>query len=363
MRRMAVSLAVSCGSIVILAVLAEVALRTLHPPRFDWRVMVWEHPVRELVLAPNFDGYFLGTRVRTNEFGHRVPTRWDKRYSRDKPPGVKRVLVFGDSFAFGDECAAEDSFPEQLQQALDPGFSRIQVLNLGVPAYNPFQEWNYIEESALAFEPDVVVLQFTETNDLEPLIPHSEQTAWKTLKGQMRRHLYLSVPLLELYGKVTALDRDVWLAPPAPDAFAARLRRTAAAYYHERQSIIERNELGWQQAEQSYRETASFLNAHQVPLVIVVLVASWDVECRAWNCTGVTTTFGEPLAEGQEFFKQLDRAVGGLTPYYISMARELAPYSLQSLAEGRGHYGPKKNRIVAQRLETVLRNIGIAGTQ
>lgn len=361
MRRVAVGLTLSLGSFVVCAVMAEVALRALNPARFDWRMMVWDHPVRDLTLAPNFDGYFLGTRVKTNEFGHRIPVSRDRRYTRDKPPGVTRVLVFGDSFAFGDEWPAEVSFPEQLQQRLDPTFSRIQVLNFGLPAYNPFQEWNYIEESALAFGPDVVVVQFTETNDLEPFMPQSGQTAWKGLKRRVRRHMYLSAPLLEVYGRATGLGRGVSLTRPAADEFTVRLRTIADGYYRERQSVIERNESGWQQAEQSYQKIASLLKAHGIPLVIVVLVASWDFECQAWKCAGMTTTFGDPLAEGQEFFRQLDRALGGLTPHYVSMARDLAPYSLQSLAEGTGHYGPKKNSIVAQRLENVLRNIRIVG--
>ena len=51
-------LTLSLGSLVVFAVMAEVALRVLNPARFDWRVMVWHHPVRDLTLAPNFDGTF-----------------------------------------------------------------------------------------------------------------------------------------------------------------------------------------------------------------------------------------------------------------------------------------------------------------
>ena len=60
----------------------------------------------------------------------------------------------------------------------------------------------------------------------------------------------------------------------------------------------------------------------------------------------MATTFDESLAEGQEFFRLLDRGLGGLDPHYISLARDLAPYFLQLLAERTGYCGPKKNRIV-----------------
>ena len=124
-----------------------------------------------------------------------------------------------------------------------------------MPAYNPFQGWNYIEESALAFGPDVVVVQFTETNDLEPFMPRSGQTAWKGLKRWVRRHMHVSTPLLEVYGKATGLGRGVSLTRPAADEFTVRLRTIAGGYYRERQSVIERNESGWRQAEQSFRRS------------------------------------------------------------------------------------------------------------
>ena len=88
-----------------LALVAEAALRIFNPLRLDWR-MVEHHPVRIETLSPNYDGPFGLIRVKTNEFGHRVPTTWAKRYGKDKPRGVTRILAFGDSFVFGDEWPA-----------------------------------------------------------------------------------------------------------------------------------------------------------------------------------------------------------------------------------------------------------------
>jgi len=166
-KRLAVNLSLSIVSLLFLVILTEVILRVFNPIDLDWR-MVIHHPVRVETLAPNFDGSFRGVHVQTNEFGHRVPTRWEKHYNLDKPQGVRRVLAFGDSFTFGLGWAAEDSFVEQLQQRLDSSFSQIQVLNFGVPGYNPYQELNYIRERALAFHPDVVIIQFTDQNDFYP---------------------------------------------------------------------------------------------------------------------------------------------------------------------------------------------------
>jgi lysophospholipase L1-like esterase len=70
-------------------------------------------------------------------------------------PGARpRVVVLGDSFAYGAEVAASEAFPAQLEAAL-PG---TEVLNLGVRAYSvgqaAFKYWLH----GRRYEPDVVVL-------------------------------------------------------------------------------------------------------------------------------------------------------------------------------------------------------------
>jgi lysophospholipase L1-like esterase len=83
-----------------------------------------------------------------------------------KPPGVKRVLVLGDSFVFGVGLTEEESFPSALARALRGATDAdIEVLNAGVPGYNLFQEVRVLERRAAAFAPDAIVLGFVE-NDL-----------------------------------------------------------------------------------------------------------------------------------------------------------------------------------------------------
>ena len=67
-----------------------------------------------------------------------------------KPPGLQRVLVLGDSFAFGYLLPEEDAYPSQLQGLLDK--------NAGVPGYGIDNQAALLEHRGLAFEPDVVVV-------------------------------------------------------------------------------------------------------------------------------------------------------------------------------------------------------------
>ena len=88
--------------------------------------------------------------------------------AEEKPPGVTRVAVLGDSITFGYWVAEADAFPRQLEALLNggPGRGRVEVLNFGVPGYNLEQATEMLRARALRFAPDVVVLALC-LNDLE----------------------------------------------------------------------------------------------------------------------------------------------------------------------------------------------------
>jgi lysophospholipase L1-like esterase len=92
----------------------------------------------------------------------------------EKPIGVRRIAVLGDSIAFGYWVAEEDGFPRQLEAMMNPAGAtgdRVEVLNFGVPGYNLDQEIEALRMKALAFSPDLVVLAFC-LNDLEGLFSY-----------------------------------------------------------------------------------------------------------------------------------------------------------------------------------------------
>jgi lysophospholipase L1-like esterase len=89
----------------------------------------------------------------------------------EKPAGVKRVAVLGDSIAFGYWVREEDAFPRQLESMLRAGGERVEVLDFGVPGYNLDQEIETLRAKALAFEPDAVVVAFC-LNDLEGIFSY-----------------------------------------------------------------------------------------------------------------------------------------------------------------------------------------------
>jgi hypothetical protein len=107
--------------------------------------------VRDVALAP-------GKRLNSNGRG----LRGAREYSYEKPPGVTRIVVLGDSFTFGEDVDDSETYSRQLETML-PG---VEVLNLGVHGYGHDQMLVYLREEGLRYKPDVVLLGFL-SDDME----------------------------------------------------------------------------------------------------------------------------------------------------------------------------------------------------
>jgi lysophospholipase L1-like esterase len=106
------------------------------------------HPVRGYELAPGVG--------EINSLGLRGP-----EVSPKKPDGVRRVVVIGDSYTFGLGVDVTESLPARLEARLNQdGTQHVEVLNLGTPGYNSDQEFMYLREKGMAFQPDAVVMAF-----------------------------------------------------------------------------------------------------------------------------------------------------------------------------------------------------------
>lgn len=83
----------------------------------------------------------------------------DREVAAAKPEGVKRVLVFGDSYAFGVGVDSKNVFSARLEERLAASASQpIEVVNMGVSGYSTDQEYLLFRERGLDLDPDLVVL-------------------------------------------------------------------------------------------------------------------------------------------------------------------------------------------------------------
>jgi hypothetical protein len=79
------------------------------------------------------------------------------------PHGRRRILILGDSVAFGSGLEAGERFSDLLGRAFGSG---VEVINAGVPGWGNDQELLFYERRLRALRPDVVVLTFTANNDV-----------------------------------------------------------------------------------------------------------------------------------------------------------------------------------------------------
>ena len=162
----AVPLLILAG-VVVGASLVELGLRLAVPGAPDLRGLHMAEPTRPWLyrLRPGAEAQREGrdgVRYRINEDGFR-----GRRYAQTPPANTFRIVVLGDSLTFGYGVAESEVYTTLLAGVLaEPrGGRAVEVLNLGVGGYNPYNEVALFEGIGAAYQPDLVLVQFC-INDL-----------------------------------------------------------------------------------------------------------------------------------------------------------------------------------------------------
>lgn len=124
-----------------------------HHPRWGWR----HRPGAEDTFVK------LGARqhIRINSKGLR-----EREIDYEKPPGVFRVLVLGDSTVVGFEVAPEDVFTRVAEDRLRQAGYPVEFINAGHRGWGTGQALLFLEDEGLRYRPDLVLYKWT-TNDLD----------------------------------------------------------------------------------------------------------------------------------------------------------------------------------------------------
>jgi lysophospholipase L1-like esterase len=264
---------------------AEVGLRVFDP---DGRFYLEEHlryrnealdyawstrPLAEVDLdgtlyrhKPDLDLDLGSFTLRTNALGLRGPA-----IERQKPPGTFRVLILGDSVAFGWGVDDDVTFVRRFERevlAKNAPERRCEVVNTGHPMYDTSQELALLRDEGLALQPDAVLLVYV-VNDVEPTRDVVEQSllgrapdpseavavpgdAWTWLADRCE-------PLLPALGTFLRLRSDE----------AERLRRSlppGATYAPER---FGKGPRGWARSRQALVAIRDLCRAAGVPLLVL----------------------------------------------------------------------------------------------
>lgn len=183
-----------------------------------------------------------------------------------KPPGEKRLLCIGDSYAFGLWCDEEETLAARLAALANETEHGSGVtwrgITLGTPGYHLGQTARALEQEGLALEPDLVVLYFN-TNDIE-------QTGFYYDDGLgLLRRDYLPLPV--------GLKRALWRWSHLYGWIAARHARMVESgseggpppYLEPRVPWAHVRVDNWDYAVAALARIANLCRAREVPLFVV----------------------------------------------------------------------------------------------
>lgn len=269
--------------------------------------MVHEH-------TPNAQAVLMGVDVRTNSRGLR-----DREFSLEKPAGVTRILVLGDSMTFGWGAAQDDTYPKVLERLLNekplPRMKpRVEVLNTGVGNYNTSQEVAYLRERGLEYQPDLVILGFF-LNDGEPTPRPTE--------GWLARNSAFYVLLASSWDNTLR-----W----------AGSRQDYKDYYRE---LYREDRPGWQECQRALRDLIDLCRERKIDLRIALI-----------------PELHKP-GSGYEFQEVHDQirdlgTKGGVPVYDLLDADWVDPPETYWVTPGDAHPNAKGHRVLAEALYKAL---------
>lgn len=135
-------------------------VRPLTPGALVWRHHErwgWHHEpnARDLFVKLGFE-----QEIEINSRGLR-----EREIPYDKPDGVRRILVIGDSAAVAFEVAPEERFTAVAERILREQGHPVEVINAGTRGWGTDQTLLFLRDEGLRYQPDVVLYLWTD-NDL-----------------------------------------------------------------------------------------------------------------------------------------------------------------------------------------------------
>ncbi len=146
--------------------------------------------------------------VTLNRYGYR-----ERDFELDKPKGVYRIDVIGDSLTYGQGIERNHRYTDLLQTMLASCPGRFEVLNFGVPGHETIDHWKTLNQTILKTHPDFVLLQWYQ-NDFDG---QSEATSHHYMpllpNRRLRRILNANTALYCLLNRQWMVIQDKYLMP------------------------------------------------------------------------------------------------------------------------------------------------------
>lgn len=235
-------------------------------------------------------------------------------------------------------------------------------MNAGVCGYGPLKVADYMGEAIPQWRPQAVVFQFFLGNDLVPQIDPADRGLGYRIFSRTIRDNFL------LY----RVGLDIWLG--GPDSMTAAWVRKKTGWPKARVSLFQhkkskletlraienlhqsmtqewRNQgLGWLQYRKALQRVAEICRDHPVKIIGLILPPNLDPSLRgdSWESTVSYEEIFEaqrPLYQALEKeFQDVGIPVLNTMSLWASLGKDLGKLD----EHGKGHFGPLKNRLIAE---------------
>ena len=271
-------------------------------------------------LKPNLDTLYEDSRLMTNSANFR-----GKEYDFQKPSHTYRILLLGDSVAFGRHLNAEDLLSTILEDSLGKECPEksFEVLNMGVEGYNTLQELELLKAKGLKYHPDLLIVYYC-FND-----PNQREYYFK--KNFINRHSVLARYVLYRFKKRMAkMDRQKRGIKSIPDDFRYLYQECPDCWKVTKSALIEMADLAQQE---------------EIPMVLLIAVEMsqdvldfregypfWYINELLEGLKHENLTVVDPLRDFSE--KNLEKEEVNIQSYPDRRANEIiAAYLIKKLKE------------------------------
>jgi hypothetical protein len=378
------------------ACLLEVGVRVFHPTSdFLWQ---WD-PHTGMRLIPGKRGRsvkpgLFDVAVEVNSAGFR-----DREHPLDKPPGVRRIALLGDSFLEGLQVPFEQSVTSLLENRL----SGAEVMSFGVSGTGTARQYLALRHYALPYKPDIVVLFFFAGNDIsdnsarlqgKPYLPYPAVTPTGKLARQPGGEP-LFTPFADRSSRlsaVTAILKDHWksyrfvrelvdqspgvnrvlyelkLTSTPPEAVNAPTAEQFGFYEIYRSELRPEWAEAWDITQELILATHKAAVSNRSQFLVVLIPAAWEVYAEHWE--GVLQRLPAMRDAALDLERPSKRLAAFLTahavpfvnllPEFRSAASDSPPLYVKNDAHWTFEGHRLATKVVAENLEGMLSRTAIA---
>lgn len=338
----------SCVTLLILLLICEAGYRGYEFYFYERQLRKFDkdllkplpnEPILQYKMIPSSDFFWHGKiHYKINSYGLR-----DYEYDLNKNDGY-RIVVLGDSYAFGWGVDMADTFPKILESALKKKGYDVQVINAAVYGYNTQQEVLYFKKEILGrYKPDLVIISYvlndTRVQGTVPIHPFVKNF-------ESNFHLwfveFLKLRLNRLINKRSSSETD-W---KSGDFYPIKVK--IANPYLPNEEAFGDNFLGWKRCKEALEEIKGLSEEKGFALYLIILPAFnesfRDYTKYSWIHDKVkryAQDIGIKVSDFYRYFKDMDNK------------------RLQNVKIADDHPNELAHRIIAEKLASELENENI----